>query len=85
MPLDRTKVVAPPMVYIAGEEMTRYACELVLDQWIRPYFDITTHWQYFERADVLTIRNRPTKGLGLPDETLRKFYGDSVRHWYPGL
>jgi isocitrate dehydrogenase len=48
MPVDGvTKVVAPPMVYIAGEEMTRYACELVLDQWIRPYFD-TTAWQYFD-------------------------------------
>ncbi len=56
--------------------------QTVLNDWRDNY---RTHWQYFERADVLTIRNRPTKGLGLPDETLRKFYGDSVRHWYPGL
>lgn len=48
MPVDGlTKVLAPPMVYIAGEEMTRYACELVLDQWIRPYFD-TRQWQSFD-------------------------------------
>ena len=44
-----------------------------------------SHWQFFERSDVLSIRNRPTQGLGLPDATLRKFYGDSARHWYPGL
>ena len=48
MPVDGTaKVAAPPMVYIAGEEMTRYTCELVLDQWIRPYFD-TQQWEYFD-------------------------------------
>jgi isocitrate dehydrogenase len=48
MPVDgTTKVLAPPMVYIAGEEMTRYACELVLDQWIRPYFDVS-QWEYYD-------------------------------------
>ena len=52
MPMDGTdKVVAPPMVYIAGEEMTRYACELVLEQWIRPYFD-TKLWEYFDLSCI---------------------------------
>mmetsp|Transcript_24880 Transcript_24880/g.59062 ORF Transcript_24880/g.59062 Transcript_24880/m.59062 type:complete len:561 (+) Transcript_24880:126-1808(+) len=40
-------IVAPPMVYIAGEEMTHYACELVVDQWIKPYFDIST-WETYD-------------------------------------
>jgi isocitrate dehydrogenase len=48
MPLDgTTKVKAPPMVYIAGEEMTHYACTLITDQWIKPYFD-TSSWQHFD-------------------------------------
>jgi isocitrate dehydrogenase len=53
MPLDGSKVVAPPMVYIAGEEMTRYACELVLEQWIHPYFS-TDNWEHFD----LSCKNR---------------------------
>jgi isocitrate dehydrogenase len=48
MPLDGSKVPAPPLVYIAGEEMTHYACELMLDQWIKPYFDTTKSWQYYD-------------------------------------
>jgi isocitrate dehydrogenase len=35
------------MVYISGEEMTHYACELLLAQWIEPYFD-TSHWEKFD-------------------------------------
>lgn len=31
----RAKIVAPPLVYIAGEEMSRYAGELYLNEWIR--------------------------------------------------
>ena len=42
---DRTK--APPMVYIAGEEMTHYACDLIVQQWIQPYFD-TSRWEYYD-------------------------------------
>ena len=40
-------IKAPPMVYIAGEEMTHYASELIVDKWIKPYFD-TSAWQYFD-------------------------------------
>lgn len=53
MPLDGTKVVAPPMTYIAGEEMTHYACELVLEQWFAPYFTMD-QWEYFD----LSCKNR---------------------------
>lgn len=27
------KLQAPPMVYISGEEMTHYACNLMMDKW----------------------------------------------------
>jgi isocitrate dehydrogenase len=57
MPLDGSKVVAPPMVYISGEEMTRYACELVLQQWIHPYFDVSA-WQHFD----LSCKHRDATG-----------------------
>mmetsp|Transcript_17720 Transcript_17720/g.26838 ORF Transcript_17720/g.26838 Transcript_17720/m.26838 type:complete len:483 (-) Transcript_17720:92-1540(-) len=35
------------MVYIAGEEMTHYACDLVVDRWIKPFFD-TSSWEYYD-------------------------------------
>jgi len=35
------------MVYISGEEMTRYTMELISDQWVDPYFD-TEKWEYFD-------------------------------------
>lgn len=35
------------MVYISGEEMTRYTMELILEQWIKPHVDISS-WQYFD-------------------------------------
>ena len=47
VPPPAEKVVLPPMVYIAGEEMTHYASNLILDQWIKPYFDISA-WEYFD-------------------------------------
>jgi isocitrate dehydrogenase len=40
-------IPAPPMVYIAGEEMTHYACNLIVDQWIKPYFDISA-WETYD-------------------------------------
>jgi len=59
------KVPAPPMVYISGEEMTRYASELIVDQWIRPYFD-TSAWETFD----LSCKSR--------DETDDKVLTDAV-------
>jgi len=35
------------MVYISGEEMTRYTCQLMEDRWFAPYFD-TDAWQRFD-------------------------------------
>jgi len=34
--LSTPKVVAPPMVYISGEEMTHYASNLILEKWLSP-------------------------------------------------
>ena len=41
------KVSAPPMVYIAGEEMTHYACNLIVEKWFEPYFD-TSNWEKYD-------------------------------------
>ena len=44
---DRPKIKAPPMVYIQGEEMTHYATQLLLQQWIEPHFDTST-WETYD-------------------------------------
>lgn len=44
---ENNKVPAPPMVYISGEEMTHYACNLIVEKWFAPYFDLTA-WQKFD-------------------------------------
>eukprot|EP00520_Triparma_pacifica_P003720 CAMPEP_0118649954 /NCGR_PEP_ID=MMETSP0785-20121206/9987_1 /TAXON_ID=91992 /ORGANISM="Bolidomonas pacifica, Strain CCMP 1866" /LENGTH=492 /DNA_ID=CAMNT_0006542293 /DNA_START=30 /DNA_END=1508 /DNA_ORIENTATION=+ len=43
------KSSAPAMVYISGEEMTNYACELITKEWIEPYFT-TEKWQHFDMS-----------------------------------
>jgi len=48
-----TKITAPKMAYILGEEMTRYGMSLILDQWINPHLD-TSSWQFFD----LSAKNR---------------------------
>jgi isocitrate dehydrogenase len=53
------------MVYIAGEEMTHYVSDLIVDQWIRPYFN-TDKWETFD----LSCKNR--------DETDDKVLHDAV-------
>jgi len=35
------------MVYIAGEEMSRYTMELIMDQWVKPFVD-TSKWEYYD-------------------------------------
>ena len=35
------------MVYIAGEEMTHYACQLLQAQWFEPFFD-TSAWERYD-------------------------------------
>jgi isocitrate dehydrogenase len=47
--LSSETIVAPPMVYISGEEMTRYAGQLVLDKWISPHVD-TSAWEWFDMS-----------------------------------
>uniref|UniRef100_A0A7S3QEP6 EF-hand domain-containing protein n=2 Tax=Chaetoceros debilis TaxID=122233 RepID=A0A7S3QEP6_9STRA len=42
-----SKVVAPPMVYIAGEEMTHYCMNLIIEKWVTPYFDVSG-WDHFD-------------------------------------
>jgi isocitrate dehydrogenase len=44
---NRQKIIAPPMVYIGGEEMTHYTMKLILDQWIKPHFDISS-WEFYD-------------------------------------
>ena len=44
---SRDKIAAPPMVYISGEEMTHYAMNLILKDWVEPYVD-TKEWKFFE-------------------------------------
>jgi len=45
--ISHPKIVSPPMVYISGEEMTRYTMELILEQWIKPYVDISA-WEFYD-------------------------------------
>ena len=42
-----SKIKAPPMVYIKGEEMTSYCMELVMDKWITPHMD-TSAWEWYD-------------------------------------
>ena len=44
---DSSKLVAPPMVYISGEEMTKYTMEIILEKWISPYVD-TSAWEFYD-------------------------------------
>lgn len=41
------------MVYIAGEEMTKYTMDLILEKWIEPHVD-TSQWEHFD----LSCRSR---------------------------
>lgn len=58
-----TKLNAPPLVFVKGEEMTRYVTELMLEKWITPHIS-TKNWQYFD----LSAKNRDvTKDQVLKD------------------
>lgn len=35
------------MVYISGEEMTNYVCNLIVEKWFEPYFD-TSNWERYD-------------------------------------
>lgn len=51
--MSDSKISAPPMIYIKGEEMTAYVMEKILAAWITPYVD-TASWQYFD----LSVKHR---------------------------
>ena len=34
-----SKMKAPEMVYISGEEMTHYCCNLMMEKWVHPDID----------------------------------------------
>lgn len=59
---SRSMLKAAPMVYIQGEEMTRYTCQLMMDHWIAPRID-TKNWEFFD----LSCKNRDDTN----DEALR--------------
>ena len=50
---SRAKLVAPPMVFIKGEEMTSYCMDLVMEKWVHPHVD-TSAWEFFD----LSCRSR---------------------------
>ena len=41
------KIVAPPMTFIKGEEMTRYCMQLVLERIVEPHID-TSAWEFYD-------------------------------------
>jgi len=45
--MSTKKIVAPPMVYIKGEEMTKYCMDLILERWIEPLVD-TSAWEFYD-------------------------------------
>lgn len=48
---SHTVIDGAPMVYIAGEEMTHYTMNLILEKWIKPHVDMS-QWQYFDLSCV---------------------------------
>lgn len=42
-----SKIVAPAMAYISGEEMTHYAMQLIRKEWLDPHVD-TSAWEFFD-------------------------------------
>lgn len=63
---NHQRTLAPPMVYISGEEMTNYAMNLIMDQWVKPHIDVS-QWEFFD----LSCKNR--------DATDDKVLGDAVK------
>jgi len=59
------KFTAPPMTYIAGEEMSWYTMKIIREQWVEPFID-TSKWEYFD----LSCKSR--------DETDDKVLHDAV-------
>lgn len=62
MSAAKGKMVAPPMVYISGEEMTTYCMQLIMEKWIKPHID-TSKWEFYD----CSCKNRDATG----DKVLR--------------
>eukprot|EP00949_MAST-11_sp_MAST-11-sp1_P003358 g3358.t1 len=45
------KIAAPAMVYISGEEMTRYTMELIMERVVKPHVDVD-QWQFYDLSCV---------------------------------
>ena len=58
------------MVYIQGEEMTHYATQLLLQQWIEPHFD-TSVWETYD----LSCKSRDNTN----DQVLTDVYHEDLR------
>jgi isocitrate dehydrogenase len=41
------QIMAPAMVYITGEEMTRVFMEDAINTWVKPYLDIS-QWEFYD-------------------------------------
>merc|ERR1719188_2145919 len=59
------QIAAPPMTYIAGEEMSWYTMTLICDKWVKPFID-TAKWEYYD----LSCKSR--------DDTQDKVLHDAV-------
>jgi len=44
-----------------------------------------THFSYFNDDKPMSIRDRPTIGLKLPERVLQDFYVNTPKAWYPEL
>ena len=52
--LSKKKLInLPPMVYISGEEMTRYTMDLILKKWIEPHCNLS-RWEFYD----LSLKSR---------------------------
>lgn len=44
-----------------------------------------THFAFFNDDKPMQVRDRATKGIKLPQDTLQQLYVNSAQEWYPGL
>jgi len=46
---------------------------------------VEEEWRFFASSDAMTLRNRPTQGLGLPQGVLRKIYHENAKRLFAGI
>jgi predicted TIM-barrel fold metal-dependent hydrolase len=42
-------------------------------------------WSFFASGERMEYAGKPTQGLALPDEVLRKIFRENARRWIPGV